>query len=131
MTHIDVDAYLARIGYTGSREPSLETLSALHRLHAEAIPFENLNPFLGLPVLLDIESLQNKLVNSGRGGYCFEHNILFSTVLREIGFDATWLGARVVWMQPDDSIITQRTHMTLRVNLDGEPYLADVGAAGL
>ena len=71
---IDLDAYFRRIGYDGPRDASLETLRELHRLHPQAIPFENLDPLLGRPVNLDPASLQAKLVEGGRGGYCFEQN---------------------------------------------------------
>ena len=37
---IDLDAYFARVGYTGARTATLETLRALHGLHPAAIAFE-------------------------------------------------------------------------------------------
>ena len=82
MTHgvpedqLDLDAYLKRIGYTGDGRPTLATLQAIHLRHATAIPFENLTPLLHQPVRLDLASLQHKLIQSGRGGYCFEQNLL-------------------------------------------------------
>jgi N-hydroxyarylamine O-acetyltransferase len=127
---LDLDAYLARIGYGGPREASLETLKALHLLHPQAISFENLDPFLGRPVKLDIASLQEKLIGSQRGGYCFEHNLLFMHALDLLGFAVTGLAARVLWGQPDDAI-TPRGHMLLRLELDGKSYIADVGFGGL
>lgn len=126
----DLDAYCARIGYAGPREASLEALRAFHLLHPQTIPFENLNPFLGLPVKLDIASLQAKLVESRRGGYCFEHNLLFMRALDALGFSVTGLAARVLWGQPDDAI-TPRGHMLLRVELGGKTYLADAGFGAL
>jgi len=78
---IDCDAYFRRIGYAGPRTATLETLRALHALHPQAIAFENLNPLLGWPVPLDAPSLQRKLVHEGRGGCCFEQNLLLSHVL--------------------------------------------------
>jgi len=81
----DLEAYCRRVGYDGPRVPTLETLQALHALHPAAIPFENLDPWLGMPVLLDITSLQRKLVDSKRGGYCYEHNLLFKSALEAIG----------------------------------------------
>ena len=75
----DLDAYLARIGYDGQRTPDVETLRGITRHHPQAIPFENLDPFLRRPVLLDTASLQQKIVHNGRGGYCFEHNLLLGT----------------------------------------------------
>jgi N-hydroxyarylamine O-acetyltransferase len=127
---IDLDAYFERIGYRGGRRPSLETLQALHLQHAQTIPFENLSPLLGLPVPLDLPALEQKLVRSGRGGYCFEQNLLFSGVLGRLGFDITGLLARVLWSYPE-SHRTPRTHMVLQVRLGGRPYIADVGFGGL
>ena len=127
---MDLDAYLARIGYAGPRTATLETLVALHALHPAAIPFENLNPLLGLPVALDSESVQAKLVAGGRGGWCFEHNTLFRHALEALGFSVTSLAARVLWNATPGSPIGPRSHMLLRVDVDGEPYLADVGFGG-
>jgi N-hydroxyarylamine O-acetyltransferase len=126
-TSIDLSAYLARIGYDGPRTPTLETLRAIQLLHPQAIAFENLNPLLALPVRLDIDSLQQKLIRSPRGGYCFEHNGLLFQALQALGFRVTGLAARVVWNQPDPSVTTARSHMVLKVELEEGTYIADVG----
>ena len=123
---LDLSAYFARIGYDGPRTPTLETLRAIQRLHSQAIAFENLNPLLALPVRLDVESLQQKLVRSRRGGYCFEHNGLLLPVLRALGFRVSGLAGRVVWNNPSDAI-PARSHMILRVELEEGTFLADVG----
>jgi N-hydroxyarylamine O-acetyltransferase len=122
----DIDAYLARIGYSGARLPRLDVLRALHLHHAQAIPFENLNPFLRWPVRLDTASIQQKLVREGRGGYCFEQNLLFAHALHALGFRVSGLAARVLWNAPADAQ-PARGHMLLRIELDGERYVADVG----
>jgi N-hydroxyarylamine O-acetyltransferase len=124
-----LDAYFKRIHYGGDARPTLAALERIHALHAEHIPFEALSPFLGEPVALDIESLRGKLVESGRGGWCFEQNILFAHVLEEIGFEVTRLAARVRWNVPAGTI-TARSHMLLQVGIDGAEYLADVGFGG-
>jgi N-hydroxyarylamine O-acetyltransferase len=126
----DLDAYLDRIGYRGSRSPTIDTLEAVHALHPAAIPFENLNPLLRWPVALDVDSLQAKMVAGRRGGWCFEHNTLFRHALEALGFSVSSLGARVVWNTPPDSPVGPRSHMLLRVDLGGRPYLADVGFGG-
>ena len=126
---IDVSAYFARIGYAGPSTPDLDTLRALQLCHAQTIPFENLSPFVGWPVRLDAASLQQKLVHDGRGGYCYEHNLLLSHVLRALGFDVTWLAARVTLNLPEHAV-GGRTHMLLLVTL-GVPYIVDVGFGGL
>ena len=127
---INLDAYIDRVGYGGGREPSLETLQALHALHPAAIPFENLSPLLGLGVNLDAVSLQDKLVTRKRGGYCFEHNLLFLHVLTILGFRVSGLAARVLWNLPGE-VVLPRTHMLLLVNIDNADYIADVGFGGL
>jgi len=126
---MDLSAYLRRIGWSGPVAPDLPTLQSLATHHTAAVPFENLNPFLGVPVSLDIASVQNKIVREARGGYCFEQNRLFSDVLRQIGFDVTELAARVLWNQSDDAI-TARSHMLLRIDLDEQSWLVDVGFGG-
>jgi N-hydroxyarylamine O-acetyltransferase len=127
---IDLDAYFRRIGYAGAGEPNLDTLSALHLRHAQSIAFENLNPLLGWPIRLDEASLQRKLVQDGRGGYCYEQNLLFGHVLRALGFQVTGLAARVLWTYYPEDAITARSHQVLRVDLEDGPYIVDVGFGG-
>ncbi|HKX19403.1 MAG TPA: arylamine N-acetyltransferase [bacterium] len=123
------EAYFHRIGYTGNRAPTLATLRGIQARHSQTIAFENLDPLLGRPVRLDPASLQQKLIHDRRGGYCFEQNLLLSGVLKALGFCVAPLAARVLWNRPDDAI-TGRTHMLLRVDIEGQHYLADVGFGG-
>ena len=127
---LDLDAYLSRIGYQGRVSAQLETLNEIALRHPLAIPFENLNPLLGGAVALDIPSLQQKLLRDGRGGWCFEHNVLLGTALGAIGFDVTGLAARVMWNMPAGATMP-RSHMVLRVNLDGRTFIVDAGFGGL
>jgi N-hydroxyarylamine O-acetyltransferase len=126
---LDLDAYFERIGFAATPQPTLEALRSLHRLHAEAIPFENLSPFLGEPVRLDPASLQDKLIQRRRGGWCYEQNLLFAHVLEAIGFPVKRLAARVRWNVPP-GVVTARSHMLMQVMVDGDPYIADVGFGG-
>jgi N-hydroxyarylamine O-acetyltransferase len=123
----ELDGYLARIGHDGPVAPDLATLAALQAAHVDAIPFEGLDPLLGLPVKLELAAVRDKLIAGRRGGYCFEQNALFKAALEAIGFKVTGLGGRVRWMSPPDSPLGPRTHMLLRVDLPDAPYLADVG----
>lgn len=127
---VDLDAYFRRIGYAGAREPTLDTLAALHLCHAQSIAFENLDPLLGRPVLLDAPALERKLVHDRRGGYCYEQNLLFGHVLKALGFHVTGLAARVLWTYYPEDAITARTHQLLRVELADGPYVVDVGFGG-
>ncbi|TBR38923.1 MULTISPECIES: arylamine N-acetyltransferase family protein [Dyella] len=126
MSTIDLQAYARRTGITTPLRPDLATLRSLAIAHVANIPFENLNPFLRVPVQLDLPAIEQKLVVDHRGGYCFEQNFLFREVLREVGFDVHGLIARVLWGRDEDAI-TAQTHMLLRVELPEGSYLVDVG----
>ncbi|MBC7991829.1 MAG: arylamine N-acetyltransferase [Rhizobacter sp.] len=130
---IDLDAYLHRICYTGPREPSFEVLSALSRLQPASIVYENIDPLLGTPPLLGLAALEDKLVARGRGGYCFEQNLLLKEALQAVGMQVTSLAARVVWMQPPGTPPRSRNHMVLRVQpASGQagPFIVDAGFGG-
>ena len=130
MNEFDLDAYFTRIGHSGPAGASLATLQSLHAIHPQAIPFENIDALTGVSVGLDIASLQDKIFRRGRGGYCFEHNLILMHALRALGFSVSGLAARVLWGQPDDAI-TARSHMVLHIELEGRSWIADVGFGGL
>jgi N-hydroxyarylamine O-acetyltransferase len=127
---VDLDAYFARIGYGGPREPTLAVLRAIHQKHPDTIPFENLDVLLGRPIDLEPAAIDAKLIGAGRGGYCYEQNSLLKRVLAALGFEVRGLMARVLWMAPADAPPRPRSHMVLGVALDGETWLADVGFGG-
>ena len=108
---IDLEAYFARIGFAGRAAPDEATLRALHARHAEAIAFENLDAFLGEPVRLDAASLQAKLVARRRGGWCFEHNLYFASILEAMGYRVRRLASRVRWNVPP-GVVTAIAAMT-------------------
>ena len=121
---MDIDAYLGRIGYRGPLAPSAETLRRLHVAHLLAVPFENLSIHAGEAVVLDDESLFDKVVARGRGGFCYELNGLFAALLRELGFRAEMLSAAVA--RRGGGFGPEFDHMALLVTLE-ERWLADVG----
>ncbi|WP_433146122.1 arylamine N-acetyltransferase family protein [Actinomadura nitritigenes] len=129
---LDLPAYLERIGFDGVPRPDAATLRALHRAHVTAVPFENLEIMLGRPIELDLATVQGKLVDRPRGGYCFEHNRLFAAVLERIGFEVTALTGRV---SMGAEKVLPGTHALLHVRAPGqaadEPaLLCDVGFGG-
>ncbi len=130
MTSFDLDAYFERIRYSGPRTATLDTLTALHAHHPAAIAFENLDPLLRRPVRLDGTTLQQKIVRDGRGGYCYEQNLLFSAALDALGFSVRGLAARVMWNAPEQTV-RPRSHMLMRIGVAGQAYIADVGFGGL
>jgi N-hydroxyarylamine O-acetyltransferase len=119
--------YLARIGYAGPVAPTLKVLAALQAAHIATIPFEAIDALTGAGIDIGAAAVDTKLIGQRRGGYCFEQNSLFLRALIAIGFDAEGLLGRVRWMLPDEAPETPRTHMVVRVTIDGRPWLADVG----
>lgn len=121
---LDLEAYLAFIGYEGDRAPTLATLRALHRGHVLSVRWENLEAVLRKDVPLDLESLQAKLLGSPRGGYCFEHATLYAAALERIGFEFFAIQGRV---QMGAEQIRPATHAMMVVELDGKRWLSDIG----
>lgn len=126
---MNLDAYFARIRYAGPRELTLPVLRDILLRHTCAIPFENLDVLLGRGISLADDAVERKLVAENRGGYCFEQNGLLLRVLTALGFAVTPLSARVRLNQPRE-FIPPRTHLLLRVDIAGVPWLADVGIGG-
>ena len=114
----DQDAWLKRISYKGPPTPSLGTLQALVAAHSGAIAYESIDVLLGRPPKLDLASLQTKMIVGGRGGYCFEQNMLFRGGLRSLGYK--------VIDAPRPML-----HMVLRIDLPEGAFLADVGFGNL
>ena len=124
----DLPAYLRRIGMNQELRPDMPTLRLMHRAHLGAVPFENLDIQMGLPIRLDPGSLQRKIVGQRRGGYCFEQNMLFALALQAVGFECHLCEARV--RQNAGGVIRPRTHLVLKVICAGRTWLADVGFGG-
>ncbi|MFJ7155249.1 arylamine N-acetyltransferase [Streptomyces sp. NPDC101118] len=126
---LDLDAYLRRIGYDGDLAPTLAVLRALSRAHVTSVPFETVDIALGRTVSLDLADLQDKLVHRRRGGYCYEHALLFAAALERIGFGVTGLCSRV---RTGAAGVRPATHALLRVETaetadTGRAWICDPG----
>jgi N-hydroxyarylamine O-acetyltransferase len=121
---MDVPAYLLRISYDGPTGLTPETLRQLHLAHLYAVPFENIDIHLGRKITCDESRFFHKIVAMRRGGFCYELNGAFASLLRELGFRVTLLSARVA--REDGTASPDFDHLALRVDLD-QPWLADVG----
>lgn len=125
----EIEQYLKRIGYTGSREPVKETLDALIYAHQCSVPFETLDPHdFGITVDLHPDAVFDKIVRKGRGGYCLELNGSFYRLLISLGFEVRPCLCRVLlgteeWTHPID-------HRTNLVTVGGRTYFCDVGVGG-
>lgn len=127
-----LDDYLRRVGLSVPAAtaplPDIETVRRLHVAHRETFLFENASIQAGGSISVALDDIERKFLDQGRGGYCFEHNTLFGAALHDLGFNPTTLLGRVRRGPPDRWC---RTHMVLRVAIDGEPWLADVGFGAL
>ncbi|MCB1691727.1 MAG: arylamine N-acetyltransferase [Pseudomonadales bacterium] len=122
---MNIDDYLARIGFEGTPRADLPTLFEIHRRHLLAIPYENIDVQLGRPVDLDISRIYRKLVEQRRGGWCYEMNGLLGWALGEIGFDVKRVTGGVMRVVRGDDALGN--HLVLTVDLDGELWVADAG----
>ena len=122
MWAMDVQRYLARIGLESPGHLDVDSLERLQRAHLTAVPFENLHVYHRLGVRTDAEWSVPKIVDGGRGGWCFELNGAFGALLETLGYTVTRYAA-VVLLEGDDG---HASHLVLKVDLD-RPYLVDVG----
>ena len=126
MEEIKVKKYLERIGYDGPLEPTAEVLKNLHACHVYAVPFENLNIHMDRPVSLDVDHIYEKVLTDRRGGYCYELNTLFATLLQHIGFDLYFSLGRVLYGYSEGLYERAQTHALVMTKIDGELWLSDV-----
>ena len=123
---MNISDYLQRIDFSGPLNRSLEVLGTLQTQHLLHIPFENLDIHYGRRIVLERDAIFNKLITEKRGGFCYELNGLFFELLREIGFQAERVSARV-HNTAKDAYGFEFDHLAVLVTIDGQRYLADVG----
>lgn len=124
-----VERYLQRIGFTGTLDGSAKTLAQLQQCHLLTVPYENIDILLNVPISLDIGDIYRKIVEDGRGGYCFELNRLFGWLLKQAGYAVTDYGAR--FWRNETELPPKRRHHVLRAEAEGIAYLCDVGVGGV
>jgi N-hydroxyarylamine O-acetyltransferase len=121
---VDLERYLDHIGYDGPLAPSPEALAELQRCHLTTVPFEALDPYLGVEVSVEPADAYRKVVEDCRGGFCFELNGLFSWALEELGYEVRRLAAQA--QKGDGQLGPHFSHLTLLVELNRR-WLVDVG----
>lgn len=125
--HSWIDSYFARIGYTGGRDVSYETLNGIHTSHLLSVPFENLDILLGRHLSLNLDDVVKKIVFNRRGGICTEQNALLYGALTVLGFSVTRLLGRFQLLAAPGSEVA-KIHAFLKADLDNKQYLVDVGS---
>jgi N-hydroxyarylamine O-acetyltransferase len=124
---MDITTYLTRISYHKPVKPDVQTLQELQHAHMQTVPFENLDIASKRPIRLDIESLWNKIILQRRGGFCYELNGLFAELLQSIGYDVTYLNARVFNSRGGPGIDFDHLALLVRMPNSSVRWLADVG----
>ncbi len=122
--------YFDRIGFSRKARPDLATLVALQQAHVLRVPFENLDVQLGRPLDIDVAQAYAKIVNRGRGGWCYEQNGLFGWALEEIGFSVTRVAGAVMRHERGDAALANHLCLLVRCADGTGPLLADVGFGG-
>ena len=122
----DPAQYLARIGHGGRRDPSISTLAELQLAHLTHVPFENLDVFHRRGVRVDLDWSYPKIVERRRGGWCFELNGGFGSLLRALGYTVDFLSCRTCDAS-SGAMSAPFDHLALLVHLDDHRYLVDVG----
>ncbi|XP_062845878.1 arylamine N-acetyltransferase, pineal gland isozyme NAT-10-like [Trichomycterus rosablanca] len=123
---MDLKEYFNRIGFTEVFvRPDLATLRTVHRLHVMRIPFENLSIHCGEHNTMDLQTIYQKIVHEHRGGWCCENNLLFSWVLKEMGYKFSKLGSKVFNSLTND-YNPREAHLINMVEIEGQAYIADV-----
>ncbi|MEY8760577.1 arylamine N-acetyltransferase family protein [Chryseobacterium tongliaoense] len=127
MNDFEIEKYLNRIGPSLNKNmTTMDKLKMLHLHHPYQITFENIDSFTDTVPSLDLNVISLKVLENKRGGYCYEQNLLFLAVLQEIGIKPKIHLARVLWNNQNNQE-TPRTHMLLTANVEGNPFLIDVG----
>ena len=122
---MDASSYLDRLNIRQIEEANYSFLEKLQLAHLTTVPFENIDIRQGRKIILDEESLFNKIVLNRRGGFCYELNLLFNWLLCRLDYDTSLVSGRV-YLMSEDRFTPDFDHMALIVHLD-KPYLVDVG----
>ncbi|NTW73881.1 MAG: arylamine N-acetyltransferase [Chlorobiaceae bacterium] len=121
--NFDLHAYFTRIGFDGDAVADFATLKRMMQCQLRSVPFENLDVQAGMVVSLVPEELFTKIVERGRGGYCYEVNGLFAMALAEIGIPYRFVAARPMTY----NVRRPKTHMAIVAEADGQQWLCDLG----
>lgn len=124
---MNTDTYLERIHHARHVKPDVNTLHELQLAHLQNIPFENLDIGLKRSIQINEPDIWHKLIVNKRGGFCYELNGLFAWLLKQIGFEVTYLNARVFNRTGDLGIDFDHLALLVQTPHQSENWLVDVG----
>ncbi len=121
---MNIQGYLDHLQVETMKIPDLSYLEELHERHLLTVPFENLDIRKGIHINLDPEYLFDKVILKKRGGLCFEINLLFAWLLKELGYQVN-ICSSGVYDVSKQNFGPEYDHMVLCVYLE-DTYLVDV-----
>ena len=124
---MDVQSYLKRLGHVERPLPGVDSLNRLQLAHLLHVPFENLDIGLKRPIHLAEELIWEKIIVQKRGGFCYELNGLFAWLLKQLGFEVSYLNARVFNRTGELGIDFDHLALLVKIPNQSTPWLADVG----
>ena len=122
--------YFDRLGIAPARygkNGQLDLVRDMHKKHIAELSFSSIGVLLGKELPLDVPALMKKMVEQGDGGYCFEHNKLFSEVLSSLNYNVRSVLARVLYNKNVENPTCPKTHRLILLEMEGETYVVDVG----
>jgi N-hydroxyarylamine O-acetyltransferase len=125
MNHDQVEKYIHRIKINQIQGIDSDTLKNLQKQHLLNVPFENLDIHSGIPIKIDTDKFFKKIVDNGRGGFCYELNGLFNELLIALGFSTKLISARVA--NSEGGFGNEFDHMAIITRIDSDEWLVDVG----
>lgn len=122
---MDYSLYLNKLALT-KKNPSLDYLNELILAHRQVFVVGNLfSSHQNDPLELSVDFLFQKLVEEHKCGLGIELNALFLQLLNHLKFDVCCLEVRSL---NKENLGPKFDHMALRVNIEGDYFLVDVGS---
>ena len=121
-----VEKFLKRIGLRPDTkiEHTYDFLKLIQYNCVLTIPYENLDILRGKAISLAPDDIFEKIVEQGRGGFCFELNALLSWFFKEVGFEVKDYFARYL---RGETALPMRRHRILVVKCAEGEYMCDIG----
>ncbi len=120
----EIDLYLERVGIDAGKDCDASFLEALHFAHIQSMVLDNLDIHLGPTIEIDVPRIFDKIVRRGRGGFCYELNSMFGSLLLSLGYEVSVHAACVV---TSGSRWIPFGHISLNVTCEDKDWLVDVG----
>lgn len=126
---LDVPGYLRRLRLGAPLTPSVATLHEVLQAQVERIAYNTIDIHLGRRTTVDPVAAFTRIVETGRGGYCFHLNGALGLVLDELGFQVRRHRGGVCSRDGEVPLTPFANHLVLTVH--GLPAPGNPGGAWL